>query len=214
MVGHKRSEMFKFFKSIGGSFSALTIMERLRVGDFRDELRRSNVRTAHLLSYALARANWEIPEFRLREVDGEIVEIDKLYVSYTVHNPNTDVNHCSVLFDEQGSFADYVVEATRQEKIATSTQELLGSTPASDVYSGFNLSIIPWLHLSSITHDGFCFFPLFSIGKFTIEDSETISFNFAAKVHHGLVDALHIHRLHNSFIKNINEIREQAIVLT
>ena len=214
MVGHKRSEMFKFFRSIGDSFSALTIMERLHVVDFRDKLRRSNIRTAQLFSHALAKANWEIPEFRLREVDGKIVEIDKLYVSYTVHNPNTDVNHCSVLFNEQGSFADYVAEATRQEKIASSTQELLGSTPASDLYAGFNLSIIPWLHLSSITHDGFCLFPLFSIGKFTVEDSETISFNFASKVHHGLVDALHIHQLHNSFIKYINELTEQAVVLT
>lgn len=214
MVGHKRSEMFKFFRSIGDSYSALTIMERLYVVDFRDKMRRNSVCTAQLFSYALAKANWEVPEFRLREVDGKIVEIDKLYVSYTVHNPNTDVNHCSVLFNERGSFADYVAEATRQEKIASSTEELLGSTPASDFYAGFNLSIIPWLHLSSITHDGFCLFPLFSIGKFTVEDSETISFNFASKVHHGLVDALHIHQLHNSFIKNINELTEQAIVST
>ena len=213
MVGHKRSAMFKFFGSLGGSASALTIIERLTVVDFRNELRRVNVRTVHFLNYALARANLEIPEFRLRAVDGKIVEIDKLYASYTVHNPNTDVNHCSVLFDQQGSFADYVTEATRQEKIATSTEELLGSTPASDFYAGFNLSIMPWLQLTSITHGGICVFPLFSIGKFTADDSKTISFNFATKVHHGLVDALHIHQLHNSFIKNINELREQTIVL-
>ena len=214
MFGHNRSAMFKFFRSLGSSASALTIIERLRVVDFRDELRRANVRIVHFLNYALAKANLEIPEFRLRDVGGKIVEIDKLYASYTVHNPNTDVNHCSVLFNEQGSFADYVAEATRQEEIATSTQELLGSTPASDVYAGFNLSIIPWLHLSSITHDGFCLFPLFTVGKFTVEDPETISFNFAVKVHHGLVDALHVHQLHNGFVKNINELREQIVVST
>lgn len=214
MVGHKRSAMFGFFRSLGGSSSSLTIIERLRVVDFRDKLRRANIRTVQFLNYALAKANLEIPEFRLRVIDGEIAEITKLYASYTVHNPNTDVNHCSVLFNERGGLSDYVAEATRQEKIATSTHELLGSTPTSDLYAGFNLSIMPWLHLTSITHGGICAFPLFSIGKFMIDNPETISFNFAAKVDHGLVDALHVHQLHNSFTKNINELAEQTAVST
>lgn len=195
----RRAAMHSFSKNYRDP--ALSVVEEVRVPDFRSRLRVAGVRGVHFLLHALAQASWQVPEFRLREKGGEMVVIDALHCSYVVQNPHTDINHCSVPYDPD--LMAFAAAAQLQEAHARQAPAIINSAPDPDHIAAINLSIIPWLRLDSITHGSCSPIPMFTVGKFSTDRAAQLAFNLAIQVHHGLVDAYHIHQFIEQFRHNI-----------
>lgn len=207
MVANRRRAMFSFMQ--GCADPSLTVVEEVRVPDFRDLLKSAKVKVSHFLLFNISKASLQIPEFRLRVKDGDIVEIGakKLYCSYTVKNPFTDVNHCIVRYVDD--FAEFSTALQKQESVAMEAKEIITHPPNSEDIAGINLSIIPWLRLEALVQGGFSCIPLFHVGKFETSDDAILSFHLCTKVHHGLVDAYHVHQFIEKLKDNIGELVAQ-----
>ncbi len=206
----RRRAMFSFVKSFPDP--ALEITEKVTVPDFRPHLRALGLRTAHFLLHAVARASLQVPQFRLREWHGDIVEISsaQLYCSYVVQNPHTDLNHCRVPFNSD--LATFAAAARVQEPYAQQARDIilpapLPPDPAS--ITAILLSIIPWLRVDSIVHGGCSPIPLFTIGKFNTDTADRLVFNISISVHHGLVDAHHVSQFVEQFCRNVTVERNE-----
>ena len=204
MVNRRRA-MFSFMQ--GYSNPSLTVVEEVCVPDFRELLKSAGIKVSHFLLFNVSKASLQVPEFRLRVKDGDIVEIgeDELHSSYTVQNPFTDVNHCVVRYSN--NFARFSSALQEQEAVATTEKETILISP--DPMASINLSIIPWLRLEALVHGGLSRIPLFHIGKFTTSSDTLLSFHLCAKVHHGLVDAYHIYQFVEKFKDNMTELAAQ-----
>lgn len=204
----RRRAMFSFAQNFYPT-PALEITEQVTVPDFRPRLRAEGLRTAHFLLHAVARASLQVPQFRLRVWQDDIVELnsEQLYCSYVVQNPHTDLNHCRMLFNpDLGAFA---AAAKQQEPHAQQARTIiLPAPPASDRTSvaAILLSIIPWLRVDGIVHGSFSPIPMFTIGKFSPAPGDQLAFNLSVAVHHGLVDAYHVAQFVEQLCGNIAEV--------
>ena len=203
-VVERRAAMFAFSKNYRDS--ALVVGEEVIVPDFRPRLRELGLRGVHFLLHALARASLHVPQFRLRARAGEIVELSaaELYCSYVVQNPHTDMNHCTVPFNPD--LKGFAAAAQQQEPHAQQSPEVIPPAPDPDHIKAVNLSIIPWLRLTTLVHGSCSPVPLFTIGKFVTDQDKQLTFNLHILVHHGLVDAYHVHQLIEQFRRNISEL--------
>lgn len=203
-VVERRAAMFEFFKGLRDP--ALAVGEEIVVPDFRPRLRELGLRGVHFLLHALARASLHVPQFRLRARAGEIVELSaaELYCSYVVQNPHTDVNHCTVLFNPDLKI--FATAAQQQEPHAQQSSEIIPPAPDPNHITAVNLSIIPWLRLATLVQGSCSPVPLFTIGKFITDQSERLTFNLHILVHHGLVDAYHVHQFIEQFRLNVSEL--------
>ena len=203
-VVERRAAMFEFSKEFRDP--ALAVGEEIVVPDFRPRLRELGIRGVHFLLHALARASLHVPQFRLRARAGKIVELSpaELYCSYVVQNPHTDINHCRVLFDTD--LKAFAAAAQQQEPHAQQSPEVIPPAPDPEHITAVNLSIIPWLRLTTLVHGSCSPVPLFTIGKFITDRAEQLTFNLCILVHHGLVDAYHVYQFIEQFRHNIDEL--------
>jgi len=202
----RRKTMFEFLHA---QDPALSVAEEVSVPDFRIKLKEQGIRSIHLLMHTTARASLQIPQLRLRvkvqdnSEDMVAIDADNLYCSYAVQNPDTDINHCSVLFDHD--LAAFAARAQQQEPMAQQAKEILPPTPDPSQINAVNLSVIPWLRLNSLSPSSSAPpIPLFTIGKF-IPAGDRLTFTLCALVNHRLVDAFHVHQFIEQFRANISE---------
>ena len=201
----RRRAMFAFAQSFPDP--ALEITEQVTVPDFRACLRTMGLRTAHFLLHAVARASLQVPQFRLRVWQDDIVELnsEQLYCSYVVQNPHTDLNHCRVLFNPD--LDAFAAAAKQQEPHAQQARTIILPSPSSSdrtSVAAILLSIIPWLRVDGIVHGGCGPIPLFTIGKFSPAPADQLSFNLSVSVHHGLVDAYHVSQFVEQLCANLS----------
>ena len=199
-VIERRAAMFAFAK--GFRDPTLVVCEELSVPDFRPRIREMGIRGVHFLLHTLSQASLQVPQFRLRVRDGEMVELhsEELSCSYVVQNPHTDINHCSVRFNPD--LTAFAADAQQQEPHAQQAREIIPPASDPDHITAINLSIIPWLRINSLVQ-GSSPIPLFTIGKFSSAAHEQLVFNLCVLVHHGLVDAYHIHQFIEQFRHNL-----------
>ena len=203
-VIERRAAMFAFTK--GFRDPALAVCEEVSVTDFRSRLREMGIRGVHFLLHALAQASLQVPQFRLRVRGEAMVEIsrEELYCSYVVQNPHTDINHCSVLFNPD--LTTFAAAVQQQEQHSQQAREIIPPAPDPDHITAVNLSVIPWLRLNALVHGSGSPIPLFTIGKFSSDKNGQLVFTLCILVHHGLVDAYHVHQFIEQFRGNVAEL--------
>ncbi len=153
-----------------------------------------------VLYYSLVAANG-IREFRIRLVDGRLVEFDRIHATQTILND-----------DETFSFAyfemkDDVFEFNRSGKLAREKYKALKSFDVeSDRSDLIYYSVIPWVSFTSFKHasrlDKAQTIPRIVFGKVFV-DSNRMLMPVSVEANHTIMDGIHVGKFFTCFKETI-----------
>ena len=154
-----------------------------------------------LLYYSLVTAN-QIREFRIRLVDGRLVEFDRIHATQTILND-----------DETFSFAyfemmDDVFEFNRYGKAAREKYKALKTFEVeSDRSDLIYYSVIPWVSFTSFKHasrlDNSQTVPRIVFGKI-FDDSNRKLMPLSVEANHTIMDGFHVGKFFTNFQEILN----------
>lgn len=146
----------------------------------------------------------EIREFRIRLLDGKLVEFDQIHATQTILND-----------DETFSFAYFemrpdIFEFNRAGKVALEKYKRLRTFDVeSDRLDLIYFSVIPWVSFTSFKHasklDRTQTVPRIVFGKI-FGDGPTKKIPLSVEANHMIMDGLHVGKLFNRFQKLINDL--------
>jgi chloramphenicol O-acetyltransferase type A len=148
------------------------------------------------LFYVMTAAN-EIREFRIRLLDGRLIEFDRIHATQTILND-----------DETISFAYYEMlpDVFGFDKAGKAATEKYKQLKTFDVESGrvdlIYFSIIPWVSFTSFKHasrlDRTQTVPRIVFGKI-FDDGSAKKIPLSVEANHTIMDGLHVGKLFNRF---------------
>ncbi len=159
-----------------------------------------------LLYYSLVTAN-QIREFRIRLVDGRLVEFDRIHATQTILND-----------DETFSFAyfemmDDVFEFNRSGKEAREKYKALKTFEVeSDRSDLIYYSVIPWVSFTSFKHasrlDNSQTVPRIVFGKI-FDDSNRKLMPLSVEANHTIMDGFHVGKFFTNFQEILNSYQSE-----
>ncbi len=156
-----------------------------------------------ILYYSLVTAN-AIREFRIRMVDGRLVEFDRIHATQTILN---DDNTFSFAYFEM---KDDVFEFNRSGKLAVEKYKELKSfdvewARADLIY----YSVIPWVSFTSFKHAGRLdrtqTIPRIVFGRL-FDDRDRKLMPLCVEANHAIMDGFHVGTFFNGFQENLNAV--------
>ena len=159
---------------------------------FYPVLKQRGVSFTVALVYVLARAANEIPEFRYRIREGEVVEHEIVHPSTTILVDEDLFSFCTIEYTED--FSSFAARAA--ERIACVKENpTLEDGPEQDAL--LYMTAIPWVSFTSFMHPLHLHpvdsVPRFAWGKF-LEDGEYLKMPLGVQAHHGVMDGIHMGR--------------------
>jgi len=142
------------------------------------------------LIYCLARSANELPEFRLRIRNDQVVEHERVQPSASVISKDNLFSFCTMPYHP-----DFQVFSQRAEELIQFRQShpTLEDEPGQDDL--LFMSCIPWINFTSISHPIHMHpadsIPRITWGKFNIDSGKT-QLPVSVQVHHGLMDGYHV----------------------
>ena len=145
-----------------------------------------------------------IREFRLRLVDGKVVEFDQIHATQTILNDDDTFSFC--YFERRSD----LIEFEREGRLAVEKYKALKSFDVeSDRIDLVYYSVIPWVSFTSFKHaargDNSMSVPRMVFGRL-FDDGERKKMPFSVEVHHALMDGIHVGRYFELFQKNLDSI--------
>jgi chloramphenicol O-acetyltransferase type A len=157
-----------------------------------------------LLFYSLVTAN-QIREFRIRLVDGRLVEFDRIHATQTILND-----------DETFSFAYFEMkpDVFQFNESGKKAREMYKELRSFDVESHrFDLiyySAIPWVSFTSFKHasrlDRRQTIPRIVFGKL-FEDSDRMLMPLSVEANHMIMDGFHVGKFFTSYQDTLNSVQ-------
>ncbi|MDW7692886.1 CatA-like O-acetyltransferase [Flammeovirgaceae bacterium SG7u.111] len=184
-----RKKQFLFFKEYEQPFFELCVnVEATPLFTYCKEHRISFFQAYMFLTI---KASNRQPEFRLRIIDGQIRSYHTIGGGTTVLNPDETFSFC--YFDYLENFKAFRQHA--EERLEENRRDFGKLNPQDHRADLIHYSTIPWLAFTSMTHayriptkDSI---PKIVFGKYHEEHGKGI-IPVAVKVHHALMDALHV----------------------
>jgi len=162
-----------------------------------------------LLYYSLVTAN-QIREFRIRLVDGRLVEFDRIHATQTILNE-----------DETFSFAyfemkDDVFQFNEAGRAARGKYKKLRSFDVeSHRFDLIYYSVIPWVSFTSFKHasrlDRTQTIPRIVFGKL-FRDGESMLMPLSVEANHTIMDGIHVGKFFTRFQESVNSVIERELV--
>ena len=195
-----RKTTYEFFKDYEDPFFNFT--GNLDVTSIYQFCKRSGLGfSLTTLYYSLVAAN-EIREFRIRLVEGRLVEFDRIHATQTILND-----------DETFSFAYYemkddVFEFNRSGRAATEKYKVLKTFDVeSDRRDMIYYSVIPWVSFTSFKHasrlDKTQTVPRIVLGKL-FDEGERKLMPLSVEANHAIMDGYHVGKFFTRFQEMIN----------
>jgi len=192
-------EFFKDYEDPFFNFSANVDVTRLYRFSKENDLSYSLA----AVFYTLAATN-EIQEFRIRLVNGRLVEFDQIHATQTILND-----------DDTFSFSYYemrgdVFEFVREAKEAVKRYKALKTFDVeTDRFDLIYCSVIPWVSFTSFKHasrlDKDQTIPRIVFGKI-FDSGETKHMPLSVEANHMIMDGLHVGRFFNRFQELIDSL--------
>lgn len=172
----------------------VSLTAEVRCRDFRTPARARGWPPFALLLHGIARASLDLENFRYRLEGGQVREVERLTVGYTVLGEGDRLNFSHV--DYTPDFPEFLARYRADREEARRAPELRAAPEAG---LGFiYVTCLPWLRFTSFQNpyagredDSI---PRFAVGQFAQEGPE-LTFPLSVQVHHGLADGLHISRM-------------------
>ena len=155
------------------------------------------------LFLSLQAAN-EIREFRLRFMNDDVVEFDRVEATQTILNDDETFSFCYFELKDDIFEFDRAGRAAREKYKALKTFEV-----ESDRIDLIYYSAIPWISFTSFKHasrrNNRQTIPRMVFGKM-FDDGLIKKMPFSVEVHHALVDGIHVGKLFNLYQQKIDSL--------
>lgn len=167
---------------------AFCITFEVDVTNFRQKAHEQGLSFTLAMVYAVCRCAGEIPAFRYRFQDGNVVLFDTVDTAFTYLAAGTDMFKV-VRVPMQRDLCAYVELAA---KTAAEQKEYFTGPLGNDI---FQCSALPWVSYTHISHtnagrkDNAT--PLFDWGKY-VDKNERLIMPISVQAHHSFVDGLHV----------------------
>jgi chloramphenicol O-acetyltransferase type A len=154
-----------------------------------------------LLYYSLVTAN-DIREFRIRLVNGQLVEFDKIHATQTILNDDETFSFAYFeMKDDVFRFNESGIRARERYKALRSFD--VESHRADLIY----FSAIPWVSFTSFKHasqlDKSQTIPRIVFGKI-FTDGDRMLMPLSVEANHMIMDGIHVGKFFNGFQENLN----------
>ncbi len=199
LTNWERSSHYSFFKEFEDPIFSLTANVNVEILKNYCKLNELNFFAAYL--YLSQKVASKIREFRLRIVDGELIEYDQLSAGPTVLlSDNTFRFSYIPSCTDFKTFADIV----QKSKANSLSQENL--TIEHDEPNMIYYTVIPWVSFTAVKHPNMRMntsVPKIAFGKYFI-DGAHLKMPVSIEAHHGLMDGFHIGTYFEKFQKALN----------
>jgi chloramphenicol O-acetyltransferase type A len=191
MTGYKRARLYNYFNQFEVPFTSFTV--NVAIDEFPEQCRARKCRFFSSLCLAITKSSNEIPEFRHRIVEEQLVDFERVFPAVTVLDQDNVLSFAKGIYT--GDFdSDYreLVRAIDRAKDGLD-QEENEEQPHQNFFSN-----IPWVSFTSVTHPSFQknrSIPIFTVGKLT-DDGHKKTIPIAVQSNHSLVDGFHVGRFY------------------
>ena len=191
-----RREHYNHFKNLEYPYFSLCFT--FDISQLRHFCRKNKLSITYSLVYLSSRCANNIPEFRLRIREGEVVEHEIVHPSFTVLREDETFSFCT--FDDS---EDPVVffQRAQTEQARVMLQAVMDNESERDDY--LFMSPLPWISFTSCTHaqgnglkDSV---PRIAWGKYYEDTAEHIQLPYSIQMHHALADGLHVGKFVEQF---------------
>ncbi len=163
----------------------------------------------HNLSFFLAglfvanKAMNQIPAFKLRLKNDEVIEFDKIHIDSTVLNADGTFSFCH--FETQPNIFEFVKNG---RKVIEEHKKGVVFDPRENELDMVHSTTIPWVSITGFKHarngnEKYIGIPKIVFGKFYM-DKERKIMPFSVEVHHALMDGIHVGLLFEKMQSIIN----------
>ncbi|MCB9092362.1 MAG: hypothetical protein H6620_07365 [Halobacteriovoraceae bacterium] len=198
-----RKRVFDLFKNFENPF--FNICVEFRVQDFFPYCQERGFSSFQFFLYHIAKASLEIDHFRLRMIEGKVIEVKNLYPSYTVLGLDHVFNFATFEFDED--FELFLERSLKAKEIAEKAKDLVEDDLTHRDYlyitSTPGLKVLSMQHPVASAKD--CSIPKIGWGKMIKEGRERV-LTLCIGANHCLMDGIHIYQYVEKLKQNIEEV--------
>jgi len=192
MDSYNRKDHFKYFSNMQYPYVGLTV--NVDITEWKERM--SSINAPFFLSflYAVTNAANSVKEFRQRIVDGEIIQIEKCYSSYTVSLEDETYCYCKV--DASMPFEKFLPYAKENQEKAKHKASL---DDGEDTEALFFVTCVLWVSYTSIIQPVMIpgdSNPRITWGKYFESDGKLL-IPVSVLCHHALVDGIHISKFYS-----------------
>ena len=195
----KRKQHYQIFKEY--QKPRYDISFELEITNFYKKIKQKNLSLTMALIYAISKAANEIEEFRYRFEDGNAVLYNKINLSFTYLNKETELLK-NIVVEYKDDLEEFVLYA---KETADNQKEYFTGPMGNNIYQ---FSSIPWISYTHISHtysgkkDNAT--PMFDWGKYYYK-GERLMLPFSIEAHHSFVDGIHMGKLAEKLQVFLNE---------
>ena len=196
-----RQNHFRFFS--GFDFPHFSICANLDITVFKQFIQQCNQSFFPSMLYLVTRTTNEIPEFRYRIREDQIVIHDKIDLSFTFLAVDDVFDFCTTPYEE--NFAAFSTGLAAARELAKS-RGFLDTGPVRDdlIY----VTSLPWVSFTSVTHPIHMHptdsIPRIAWGKYFSQNDEKVSLPISIQAHHGLMDGIHVGKFYMQLQKHLD----------
>jgi len=201
----KRKEHYEFFEQFDEPFFSFTA--NVDCGDSYNYAKKNGLSFFALYLFESLVAVNQIPEFRLRIVDDEVIEYEAIHASSTIGRTDGTFGFSFISFN--GDFAVFLKEL-KAEISAVAACDGLRFTENMMRADVIHFSAIPWIQFTALSHprnfkrrDSV---PKITFGKVIHENNKAL-LPVGVHAHHGLMDGIHVGRFLELFEQGLQKYR-------
>lgn len=200
MDAYKRKAHFEYFNSLAYPYVGVTV--NVDITELKEVISRKRLPFFLTVCYCVGRAANEVPEFRQRIQEGQIVEFGHCRTSHTV--ALDDGTYCYCNLESNKPFRDYITYAVREQEKAKEEATIHEDDNLDMIF----ISTVPWISYTSLIQpvpmpaDSN---PRITWGKYFRQEGR-ILLPVSVLCHHALVDGLHIAMFYELLEKEISAV--------
>ena len=200
MDAYKRKAHFEYFNSLAYPYVGVTV--NVDITELREAVSRKRLPFFLTVCYCVGRAANEVPEFRQRIQEGQIVEFGHCRTSHTV--ALDDGTYCYCNLESNKPFRDYITYAVREQEKAKEEATIHEEDNLDMIF----ISTVPWISYTSLIQpvpmpaDSN---PRITWGKYFRQEGRVL-LPVSVLCHHALVDGLHIAMFYELLEKEISAV--------
>ena len=196
-----RREHFKVFSGL--DYPYFSLCANVDITKFRPFLKQRDISFTIAVVYLITRTANEIPEFRYRIRDGNVVEHDVCHPSTTILTGNELFSFCAFRYTKD--FPSFAADAAKR---IAHVKEHLNMYDDTALDEFLFMTGIPWISFTGFTHpinlNPADSIPRFAWGRF-FEEGNSLKMPMNVQAHHALIDGIHVGRFFQTVQEYLND---------
>jgi chloramphenicol O-acetyltransferase type A len=204
---YSRNKLYQYFKRFEVPVNSRTV--QVDITNLKKYLKESNLRFFHPLLYLLTKASNQVPQFRHRIIQDNLVEFDYIFPVFTHLHVDKMPYFINGVYTGEFMY-DYKVNSKKSDNFSP---ELL-EKDRLDNQGHIIFSNVPWYSFTAMTlpySSEHASVPAISVGKF-YEENLKIKIPIAIQTNHALVDGYHVGQLLYAFEDYCNNPDKHLII--